>query len=797
MKETLTPQVRFGVFELDVRRAELRNGNGAIPLQEQPFQILLMLVEHDGQIVTREEIQKRLWPDDTVVEFDQSINAAMKKLRKALGDSADEPTYIRTIAKQGYRLIVPVERIAGHDGSNKPAETTEASVSTRDSIAEEQAAPTQSKVWVRLAAAAVVVIATILVGVLYWRAHRPPKLTDADTIVIADFENKTGDPIFDDTLKQALAIQLQQSPFLNILSNRRFRETLKLMNHPATGPLTGDVVREVCLRSGSKAMVVGSIVTLGGEYVIELRTVDCNLGDSLGEVQERAKNKEGVLSALDRVGTKMRSKLGESLGSVERYSTPLSQATTPSLEALKAFSTAIKVERAEGWTAAIPSYRRAVELDPNFATAWNDLAISYHNLNQGERAQEYSARAYQLRDRVSERERFAIEAHYYQYVTGELNKAAQTYELWHRSYPREVAPFGNLGVTYAYLGELESYLKVFHEAMRLDPNYGVVYGNLAGAYMNMNRLDDAEQVFKQAEQRNVSAESLLRDWYLLAFVKGDTPRMQQMVSAAMGKPGREDLLLASQADTEGWYGRLHDAQMSTQRAMHSAQANDAKETAGNYAVAAALREVAVGQRGRARADALAALKLSQSREVNAMSAVALAQAGDASAAEKLASELDKDYPLSTMVQSYWLPTIHASRALQENDPRRAIELLNNMGPMELGVINTGVNVFMCPVYVRGQAYLALHDGSAAAAEFQKFLDHYGLITNFPWGALARLGLARAYALEAQTDPAYRDKARTAYQNFLTLWKDADPDIPIYKQAKAESAKLQQPATSGQ
>ncbi len=782
MKDTLAPLVRFGAFELDVRRAQLRNGNGPISLQEQPFQILVMLADRDGEIVTREEIQKRLWPDDTVVEFDQSINAAIKKLRRTLGDSADEPRYVRTVAKQGYRLIVPVERVPENG-------TVVESLAAGEGTASTGARKRAHSRWLWLLAAIGVGLA-VIAAALFWPSKTHAKLTDTDTIVVADFANSTGDPVFDDTLKQALTIQLQQSPFLNLLSNRKVRQTLKLMNRSAKDQMTEEVTREVCLRSGSKAMVVGAIAALGREYVIELKAVDCNLGDSLVEVEERAESKEGVLGALDRASTSMRSKLGESLSSVERYSTPLSQATTPSLEALKAFSTAIKVEHAEGFTAAMPFYQRAVELDPNFAMALNDLAIDYHNLNQGDRAQEYARKAYQLRDKVSDRERFAIESDYYQNVTGELNKAAHTYEQWHRSYPRAVAPVGNLGSIYLYLGEPEHYLQAAREAMRMEPNYGAVYSNLAAGYMNVNRLDDAEQVFKQAEQHNVAAEHLFQDWYLLAFVKGDTRRMAQMLSAAMGKLGTEDLLLASQADTEGWYGRMHAAQVFTQRAMHSAQANDAKETAANYAAAAALREVAAGRRGNARVDAVAALKLSQSRDVKAMSAVALAQAGDIPAAEKLASELDKDFPLSTMVQSYWLPTIHASIALQDKNPRRAIEFLNNMGPIELGFINGNVNVFMCAVYVRGQAYLMLHDGKTAAAEFQKFVDHYGLITNFPWGALARLGLARAYALEAQTDPAYRETARTAYRNFLSIWKDADPDIPIYKQAKAEYAKLQ-------
>jgi eukaryotic-like serine/threonine-protein kinase len=327
--------------------------------------------------------------------------------------------------------------------------------------------------------------------------------------------------------------------------------------------------------------------------------------------------------------------------------------------------------------------------------------------------------------------------------------------------------------------------------MRLEPNNGTNYLNLATAYENLNRLDEAEAVYKQAEEHKlVVDEGLLQDRYLLAFLEGDTAQMLQLAAAAIGKPGKEDLLLASQADTEAWHGKLKNAREFTRRAMVSAQRNDAKETAASYQVSAALREVVAGDRQQARDEATEALKLSQTRDVKAMAALALAQAGDTEAAEKLAGELDKTFPLNTLVQRYWLPTIRAAVALERKDPNRAVELLKQTRPVDLAAVNTGINVFLCPVYLRGEAFLMLHDGKAAGAEFQKFVDHYGLLTNFPWGALARLGLARAYALDAATDPSAREKARTVYQNFLALWKDADPDIPIYKQAKAEYARLQ-------
>jgi tetratricopeptide (TPR) repeat protein/class 3 adenylate cyclase len=631
--------------------------------------------------------------------------------------------------------------------------------------------------------AAGVVVALAAGGFLYSR--RSQKLTDKDTIVLGDFDNKTGDSVFDDTLKQGLSVQLEQSPFLALLSERKVNETLKLMGRPAGDRLTPDVTRDVCLRTGSKVMLTGSIASLGSQYVIGVKAVNCANGDLLAEAQEQAAGKEAVLKALDTAAVSLRSKLGESLSSVQKYATPLDEATTPSLEALKAYSLGAKTAGAKGYTAALPFFKRAVELDPNFARALIVLAINYYSRGDGGRAAEYARKAYELREKVTERERFHIESNYY-LLTGELEKAVETFELFKQAYPRDVS---NLVSTYGQLGNWEKALEEIQEAVRLAPNNGSAYAALGGTYASLNRLDEAEAVYKQAEERKLAGELLLGNRYQLAFLKGDTGQMAQLVSAAMGKPGTEDLLLAGQADTEGWYGKLKDAHELTRRAMDSAQHNDAKETAANYQAEAALREVEAGNREQARADADAAVKLAPNRDVRAMAALALARAGDTARAEKLAAELDKMFPLDTLVQRYWLPSIRAAIALQRKDPNRAVELLKGASTIELAD-PTSVTVSLCPVYLRGEAYLMLHDGNAAAAEFQKFIDHRGLVANFPWGALARLGLARAYALDAAEDPVAHDKARTAYQNFLTLWKDADPDVPILKQAKAEYAKLQ-------
>jgi serine/threonine protein kinase/tetratricopeptide (TPR) repeat protein len=640
------------------------------------------------------------------------------------------------------------------------------------------------KRWKVLVPAALILVAAAIGGTLYFRSRQTTtRLTDKDTIVLSDFINKTGDSVFDDTLKQGLSVQLEQSPFLDLLSERKVNETLKLMGRSPDDRLTANITREVCLRTGSKAMLTGSIAGLGSQYVIGLKAVNCNTGDVLAEAQEQAAGKEAVLKALDAAAVSLRSKLGESLSSVQKYATPVEEATTPSLEALKAYSLGRKTEYAKGGTAALPFYKRAVDLDPNFAMAYELIGEVYFDLNEGGRGAEYIRKAYDLREKVSERERFFIEGNYYLDATGELEKAAQTFELWQQTYPRDDGPYILLGFASATLGNWEKALEEFRAALPLEPNSAGNYLNLGIAYTTLNRLDEAEAVYKQAEKRKLENELLLQSRYWLAFLKGDAAKMAQLVSAAMGKPGAEDLLLATQADTEGWYGKLKNAHELTGRAMDSAQHHDAKEAAAAYQAAAALREVEAGNREQARAEAKAALKLAPNRVVRAEAALALAQAGDTAGPEKLAAELDKTFPLDTLVQRYWLPTIRAGVALERKDPNQAIELLKVASTIELSE-PTQFTIFLCPAYLRGEAYLMLHDGIAAAVEFQKFIDHRGLVMNFPWGALARLGLARAYAL--QGDAA---KARTAYQDFLTLWKDADPDIPILKQAKAEYAKL--------
>ncbi len=690
------------------------------------------------------------------------------------------------------KLSPELERIIGKclekEPENRYQSATELAVDLRrlltpNAIEGAEVPVTGWKLWKVLVPVALVCVAAAIGGAFYFRSHQTPThLTDKDTIVLSDFDNKTGDSVFDDTLKQGLSVQLEQSPFLSLISERRVNETLKLMGRSSDDRLTANVTREVCQRTSSKAMLTGSIAALGSQYVIGLKAVNCNTGDVLAEAQEQAAGKEAVLRALDNAAIGLRSRLGESLNSVQKYDTPVEDATTPSLEALKAYSLGGKTWEARGENPALPFFKRAAELDPNFAMAYARLAVLYRNLSQPERAVENARKAYELREKVSEQERLYIEAHYYADVTGELEKMAQVYELWQQTYPRDGTPHTNLADMNWSFGNYEKSLEEAREALLLEPDAEVNYVNLALTYTSLNRLDEAEVVYKQAEERKLESQDLLSSRYGLAFLKGDKRQMVQLASAAMGKPGAEGELLASQANTEAWYGKLKNARELTRRAIDSAKNNDAKETAAAYQAEAALREVESGNRKQARADVDAALKLAPNRIVRRTAALVLARVGDTAGAEKLAAELDKAYPQGTSIQRLCLPSIRAAVALQRKDPNRAIELLKITSAIELG---TPLRMGLVPVYLRGEAYLLLHDGNAAAAEFQKFIDHRGVVGNFPWGTLARLGLARAYVLQGDTF-----KARAAYKDFLTLWKDADPDVPILKAAKAEYEALQ-------
>jgi eukaryotic-like serine/threonine-protein kinase len=647
-------------------------------------------------------------------------------------------------------------------------------------------ARTTSRFGKRKKIVAVAAVAVLALGAgSYWYFHRAPKLSEEDTLVLADFTNTTGDPVFDDTLKQAISVQLAQSPFLNILSFARIRATLRLMAKPLDTRLTPDVASDLCQRAGGTAYISGSISTLGSQYVIGLDATNCKTGDPLAQEQVTAENKEHVLKALDQATTALRGKLGESLGTVEKFDVPLDQATTPSLEALKALSVGIKTLQEKGSAAAIPSFNRAIELDPNFAAAYEVLGISYSNLREPGLATENLQKSYNLRARVSEKEKFRISGSYFLLATGELEKAIQVYELWAQTYPRNNEPFGNLGVAYTYLGQYEKAIAASTEDLRLNPGSAAAYTNLVGLYPAVNQLDKANLTYQQAIAHKVNNPFLHGNRYGVAFLENDTSEMQRQVAAATGKPG-EDVLFSFESDTAAFHGLLADARKLSQRAIDSASASDSKETAAQWRMDAALREAEFDNISRSRQEIATVLAEAPTRDVSVLAALAFARIGDVDRAERMADDLAERFPLNTSINRYWLPAIHASIEIRRKNPAKALEDLQTAAEYELGTplpqFEVGGSLY--PVYIRGQAYLLLHQGKEAATEFQKFVDHRGIVANCPLGALARLQLGRAYAMQGDTV-----RSRAAYQDFFRLWKGADSTIPILSQAKSEYAKL--------
>jgi eukaryotic-like serine/threonine-protein kinase len=641
------------------------------------------------------------------------------------------------------------------------------------------------KLWKILIPVLLIPVAAVIGG-MYYRLHRATPLTDKDTIVLSDFENKTGDPVFDDALKQGLAIQLEQSPFLSLVSDQRIRKTLRLMGQSPDARVTPGIVQELCQRAEGSAEVEGSIATLGSQYLLALKAVNCRTGESVGREQNTAADKGQVLAALGKAATSLRGKLGESLKGVQKNNTPVEQATTSSLEALQAYSLGLKTKDVKGDEAAIPLFERAIQIDPKFALAYVSLGTSYSNLGERNRAADHITKAHELSESVTEREKFTIDSLYNDLVIGDLDKARAGYELWAQVYPRDDVPVGNLGLVNEYLGQYEKGLAHARAALSLQPESGLRYANLVQANLHLGRLKEARSVAGEAQAKNLDSPYLRSYLYQIAFVQNDKAGMAQQVAWAAGKPGIEDVLMSVEADTASYVGQLEKAREFSRQAIDSAKLAGEQETASSYEAAAALREALFGNSTEARQRSAAALALSSGRLEKFGAALALALVGDGVHAQKLTDELPKSFPKDTVVTFIYLPAIRGQIALGRRDFVRAIEELKISAPYELGQPgDTSFTPSLYPVYVRGEAYLANHQSSEAVVEFQKILDHRWIVVNEPIGVLAHLGLARAYALQGETI-----KARGAYQEFLTLWKDADADVSVLKEAKAEYAKLQ-------
>jgi len=648
-----------------------------------------------------------------------------------------------------------------------------------------QALQLRRRYWKTVPLLTFVAVMLAVVG-LFWQSRGRRRLSERDTVVLADFDNRTVDPMFDETLDQALSVGLEQSPFLNILSEQKTKETLLLMGRRASDRVSTDTAREICQRTGGAAVLAGSIASLGSQYVLGVNALNCRTGDLLAQEQAQAPRKEEVLTALNQVVTKLRSRLGESLDSIQKFDAPLEQATTPSFEALKDFSVGLKTHYEKSDAEAIPWFKRATEVDPDFAVAYAALGTAYGNLGEPGLAGENIQRAFGLRNRATARERLIISGFYYTYVTGELEKANQTYALWAESYPRDSGPHAMLALGYDYMGQYEKALTETLEDVRLNPEDGTGYGNLVSLYVALGRLEEAQGAYREAQGRKLDNLYLHSNEYQIAFLRNDVAEMERQLAWATGKPGAEDYFLALQSDTEAFQGHLRKARTLSRRAIDSARRSGEEETAAMWQAAAALREVEFGNATQGMQGAAAVLVSSPTRDVLIVAALTFAMAGDFVRAQAITKRLSKQFPLNTVVNEYWMPSIRAAVELSHHNASGSIRLLEPAEPYELG--EPPPQLFsgsLYPVYIRGESYLSLRQGSAAAHEFQKFLDHRGIVVNCPLGALAHLGVAHSYALQADTT-----RALSAYQDFFAIWKDADPDIPTYKQAKGEYAKLQ-------
>jgi len=831
--------IQFEDFEVDVSRFELRRAGRPLKLEKLPMNLLLLLVWADGRLVTREEIQEKLWGKEVYVDSEHGINTAIRKIRQVLGDDPDNPRFVQTVQRKGYRFVAAttdgLKASTNGDragGSNGQADHTSlggnGDAELVHSVATGAADTPSPLLFLRLP---VTWIGAAVLLLLLWPAYRfatrqletrsaaratvrstavlplqnlpgdsgEHHLADGmrDTIVVADFANNTGDAIFDDTLKTALNVSLRQSPFLNVLSESEVAKALGLMSRPSSTKLTPEVARELCQRAGSKAYLAGPIGSLGSEYVLGLKAVNCQSGDTLAEEQVTAASKEKVLDTLGEAASKLHGELGESLATVQKLDVPLTEATTTSLEALKAYSLGTKAIKDKGRSAAaLPFDRRAIQLDPNFAMAYTVLGDIYVSLGEPGRGSNYYTKAFQLRKHASEWEKLQIEANYYSHVTGELDKAAQTFQESIDSYPRNFTAYVDLGTTYGELGQYEKVAEVTRQALRLGPNSpGDLYGTLAASALALQHFDEARQMVGEAQARNYDWYGLRGVLYAIAFLRSDSTAMaEQQQWLAAKQYETYGLTLAS--DTEAYAGHLGKARELTKRAAASAIREDAKEVGAIFQANAALEQVTYGNRAEGRESAEEALKLApKSPAVESEVALAFGMAGDTARAQSLEQDLNKRFPLNTQIQSLWLPAIRAQLALDKKSPSAALNALQAASAIELANIPFVSNTScLYHVYVRGEAYLAAGQGDAAAAEFQKILDHGGIVWNCWTGALAHLGVARGNALVARTSQgadadASRVRALAAYKDFLTLWKDADPDIPILQQAKAEYAKL--------
>lgn len=765
----------FDRFRVDTEKELLLRGDENVPLAPKAFQVLLVLMRHSKELVTKDDLMKMVWPDTFVEEANLSRNIFL--LRKALGENPQDHQYIVTVPGRGYRFAEDVRLVPGLEVDIVAASHSKVQVQVDE-----------TKPWGWIALAAILLVAAGA-GAFQLFFHRSPVLTEKDTVVLADFANSTGDPVFDGALRQGLHVQLEQSPFLSLISDERIQQTLRLMDKPATAHVSPEIARQVCERTGSAAVLNGSIASLGSQYVLGLQALNCYSGDVLDEEQMQAARKEDVLNALSQLASNFRTRAGESLATVKQHNTPLQEATTSSLEALKAYSMGWEVHNSQGPAAAIPFFKRAVEIDPQFAAAQATLGLLYGHTGESALATQTIRRAYELRSHASDEERFFIEAYYDGRATGNEEKAQQTCEEWKRIYPRDITPHPFLaGFIYPGLARYEKAVEEGQEAIRINPDYAIGYAILGIDEMYLGRLDEAENVLRYAETRKLDIPDFLILRFDLAFLRNDASGMNRIAALAQQNSGAQDWVAHHQAFVSAYEGRLRNALQMSRRAADLAQQAGHRERSALFETPPALWKAFFGNARDAKRLALARMENPHGRETEYGAALALALSGDSSRSEALANDLEKQFPEDTSVKFSYLPTVRAALALDRGEPAKAIELLQIASPYDLASPRSSLQGFfgsLYPAYVRGLAYLAEHDGTKAANEFEKILDHRGIVAADPIGALARLQLGRAYAISGNNA-----RAKSSYSDFLSLWKSADSDIPILKQATAEYAKLQ-------
>jgi eukaryotic-like serine/threonine-protein kinase len=760
----------FGPFRVDPSRETLLKAGVSVPLTPKTFQILLVLVRHGKEIVTKDDLMKTVWPDTFVEEANLSRNIFM--LRKALGETAQDHRYIVTVPGRGYRLAEHVHLVPGQEFAISAASHTRVQIEVKE---------TKPWKWIGLAG-----VLLLMVAAGYWRlvSRRPAVLGVKDTVVLADFANSTGDPMFDETLRQGLAIQLRQSPYLSLISDQRISHALRLMGHRADARLTPELARGVCERTGSTAILEGSIAPLGSQYVLTLQAKSCRTGEVLDQEQAQAARKEDVLSSLGQIASRFRNRVGESLTTIQEHNTPLAEATTPSLEALEAYSTGWKLHTVSGTMAALPLLKRAVAIDPNFALAQATLAREYANLDESDLSAESATKAWRVRDHASDREKFYVTATYEGLATGNLEAARQNNEAWAHTYPRDPVPHSMLsGYPNKALGRYQPAIVEARKAIELDPDFTIAYYNLGANNVYLGRLDEAENVLRRAAGRGLEIDEFIMLEHDIAFLKGNHAAMEQAVNRARERSGGDTWISNKEAFAFAYAGQLQKARASTQRAVNQASLEQQPERAGLWEAGASLREAFFGQAPQARQRAVAALNHSNNREVQFGAALALAISGDSGRAQVLADDLEKRFPEDTVVRFGYLPVIRARVALNQGNPAKAIELLQTAAPYELGASRLLFGA-LYPIYMRGEALLAAHEGAEAAIQFQKILDRRGVVGSDPIGALAHLQLGRAFVLAGD-----KAKAKAAYDDFFTLWKEADSSVPILKRARAEYRML--------